>query len=56
MDYIAIIDFDDLAGLQMYLRHPAHQELGRLFGESLSGSLVYDFEVGGAEVLQSGLV
>ena len=56
MDYIAIIDFDDLAGLQMYLRHPAHQELGRLFGQSLSGSLVYDFEVGGAEVLQSGLV
>jgi len=56
MDYIAIIDFDDLAGLQMYLRHPAHQELGRLFGQSLSGSLVYDFEVGGAEVLRSGLV
>jgi hypothetical protein len=56
MDYVAIIDFDDLAGLQMYLRHPAHEELGRLFGQSLIGSLVYDFEVGGAEVLQSGLV
>jgi hypothetical protein len=56
MDYVAIIDFDDLAGLQTYLRHPAHEELGRLFGQSLSGSLVYDFELGGAEVLQSGLV
>jgi hypothetical protein len=56
MDYVAIIDFDDLAGLQTYLRHPAHEELGRLFGQSLSGSLVYDFELGGAEALQSGLV
>jgi hypothetical protein len=56
MDYVAIIDFDDLAGLQTYLRHPAHEELGRLFGQSLSGSVVYDFELGGAEVLQSGLV
>ena len=42
---------DDLAGLQTYLRHPAHEELGRLFGQSLSGSLVYDFEVGGTELL-----
>jgi len=56
MDYVAIIDFDDLAGLQTYLRHPAHEELGRLFGQSLSASLVYDFEVGGGEVLQRGLV
>ena len=56
MDYVAIIEFDDLAGLQTYLRHPAHEELGRLFGQSLSGSLVYDFEVGGTEVLQRELV
>ena len=49
--YIAIIDFDDVAGLQTYLRHPAHEELGRLFSESLSSALVYDFEVGGLEGL-----
>lgn len=55
MDYVAIIDFDDLAGLQTYLRHPAHEELGRLFGQSLSASLVYDFEVGGEELL-AGIV
>lgn len=55
MEYVAILDFDDLAGLQTYLSHPAHQELGRLFGQSLSGSLVYDFEVGGAEILSRGL-
>jgi hypothetical protein len=56
MDYVAIIDFDDLAGLQAYLRHPAHDDLGRLFGQSLSGALVYDVEVGGVEVLRSALV
>ena len=51
MEYVASIDFDDLAGLQTYLRHPAHVELGARFGQSLSGALVYDFEVGGVEVL-----
>ena len=46
MDYVAIIDFDDLDGLQAYLRHPAHVDLGARFGQSLSGAMVYDFEVG----------
>src|SRR3954470_4283774 len=27
-DFLIVIDFDDLAGLQAYLRHPAHVELG----------------------------
>ena len=45
-DVLAAIDFDDLAGLQTYLRHPAHEELGARFGQSLSSALVYDFEVG----------
>jgi len=53
-DYVAEIDFDDLAGLQAYLRHPAHDELGARFGQSLSAALVYDFEVGGLEDLRSG--
>jgi hypothetical protein len=52
MDFVASIDFDDLAGLQTYLRHPAHVELGARFGQSLSGALVYDFEVGGVERLR----
>ena len=55
-DFLAAIDFDDVAGLQAYLRHPAHDELGARFGQSLSGALVYDFEVGGVEALRSGLV
>jgi hypothetical protein len=46
-DFFAALDFDDLAGLQAYLRHPAHAELGARFGQSLSAALVYDFEVGG---------
>jgi hypothetical protein len=53
-DYIAQIDFDDLAGLQVYLRHPVHDELGARFGRSLSAAMVYDFEVGGVEDLRAG--
>jgi len=52
LDYLASIDFDDLDGLQTYLRHPAHADLGARFGRALSGALVYDFEVGGVEVLR----
>jgi hypothetical protein len=51
-DYIAIIDFDDLEGLQTYLRHSAHEELGVRFGHSISSAMVYDFEVGGIEALR----
>jgi len=53
-DYIAIIDFEDLAGLQTYLRHPTHIELGARFGQSLRFAMVYDFEVGGIELLHAG--
>ena len=51
-DYLAIIDFDDVAALKAYLAHPAHHELGRRFSETLSSAMVYDFEVGGFEMLQ----
>ena len=50
-DYLVALDFDDLAGLQAYLGHPAHEELGARFGQSLSSAMVYDFEVGGVEIL-----
>jgi len=43
-DFLAALDFDDLAALQTYLRHPAHEALGVRFGQSLSAALVYDFE------------
>jgi hypothetical protein len=48
-DVLVAIDFDDLAGLQTYLQHPAHQELGARFNRSLQSSLIYDFEVGGLD-------
>jgi hypothetical protein len=51
-DHAAIIEFDDVAGLQTYLRHPAHEELGARFGQSLSSAMVFDFEAGGLEKLK----
>ena len=48
-DYLAIIEFDDVAGLQTYLRHPSHVELGRLFGTMLTGAFVYDFQMNGLD-------
>jgi hypothetical protein len=50
-EYLIVIDFDDLDGLQTYLRHPAHDELGARFNQSLGSALIYDFEVGGVEGL-----
>jgi hypothetical protein len=50
-DYLVAIDFDDLAGLQAYLQHPAHDALGVRFNLSIGSALVYDFEVGGIEML-----
>lgn len=52
-DYIASIGFDDLAGLQAYLRHPAHEELAARFYQSLSSALIYDFEMEGSIVEHS---
>jgi Stress responsive A/B Barrel Domain len=48
--HAAIIEFDDLAGLQAYLQHPAHQKLGELFYELLEAGLVYDYEMGDPSV------
>jgi hypothetical protein len=52
-DYLIVMDFDDLAGLQAYLDHPAHHELGARFNQSLASALVYDFEIGGIDGLHS---
>ncbi len=43
--FAAIAEFDDLDGLKAYLTHPAHVELGRLFGETGEATLVYDYEI-----------
>jgi hypothetical protein len=43
--FAAIIEFDDLAGLQAYLRHPTHDRLGELFYNLQEAALAYDYEV-----------
>ena len=43
--FAAIIEFEDLAGLQAYLRHPAHERLGELFYKLQEAALAYDYEV-----------
>ena len=52
-EYLIVIDFDDVEGLQTYLRHPVHEELGARFYQSLSSTLIYDFEAGGVEGLEN---
>lgn len=54
-DIAALVTFDDLDGLRAYLAHPAHAEIGRLFGESLQSAMVYDLDMGGVERI-AGLV
>jgi hypothetical protein len=50
LDYAAVIEFDDLAGLEEYLEHPAHQALGARFMASLETSAIFDYQMqdGGA--------
>jgi hypothetical protein len=43
-DYFVMIDFENAEGLAAYLRHPAHEDLGTAFNDSLAAALVYDFE------------
>ena len=51
-DFMVSVAFDDLQGLQTYLDHPAHHELGTLFSQSVSSALVYDFVVEGIDGLK----
>ena len=43
--FAAIIEFDDVGGLQAYLRHPHHEELGDLFYRLQEAALVYDYKI-----------
>jgi hypothetical protein len=44
-DYGAVLEFDDLEGLQAYLEHPAHIDVGPRFLRSLERSLVFDYDM-----------
>jgi hypothetical protein len=52
LDYAAVIEFDDLAGLRDYLEHPAHQVLGLRFMSSLEASQIFDYQMQDEEELR----
>ena len=43
--FAAIIEFEDLGGLQAYLQHPQHETLGHLFYRLQEAAMAYDYEV-----------
>lgn len=45
LPYAAIVEFDDRAGLDAYLAHQSHGELGTRFNASLEAALVYDYDI-----------
>jgi len=44
--HAAILEFDDVDGLQAYLRHPAHDALAAQFFAAFDEGLFYDFTLG----------
>lgn len=44
-EYLAILEFDDMAGLTGYLQHPAHAAAGQHFTASADVALAYDYAV-----------
>lgn len=51
--FVAIVEFDDLDGLQAYLRHPQHERLGGLFYQLQESALAYDYESISAEAIRT---
>lgn len=45
-EFLILVDFDDLAGLQTYLRHPSHEAVSAEFNRLLEWGWVFDFETG----------
>jgi hypothetical protein len=44
--FIAILEFDDRAGLIAYLEHPVHEQLASRFFAAFEEALIYDYELG----------
>ncbi len=53
LDYAAVIEFDDLAGLKEYLDHPAHRAVGSRFMSSLESSAIFDYQMQDGKTLRS---
>lgn len=43
--YLAVVEFDDEAGLREYLTHPLHVDLGRRFNAAAEAALIYDYAI-----------
>jgi hypothetical protein len=43
--HVAMLEFDDVDGLQAYLAHPAHDALAARFFAAFEEALFYDFEI-----------
>jgi hypothetical protein len=53
--FAAIFEFDDLGGLRAYLEHPAHEDLGARFYDSLAAALAYDYEMADVGIVRQWL-
>jgi hypothetical protein len=47
--HVAMLEFDDVAGLKMYLEHPAHEQLAMRFFDAFEEALMYDYDVADGE-------
>jgi hypothetical protein len=47
--HVAMLEFEDVAGLQAYLEHPAHDQLAARFFEAFEEALMYDYDVADGE-------
>jgi len=44
-EYVAILEFDDASGLGTYLKHPLHDELGKLFWELCESTVIVEADL-----------
>jgi hypothetical protein len=49
--YAAVLEFDDLEQLKLYLEHPAHARLAERFFSAFEHALMYDYEMAAAPEL-----
>ena len=45
-EYVAILEFDDRAGLMAYFAHPLHEDLARRFWETCESTVIIDVDGG----------
>lgn len=43
--WVALLEFDDEAGLRAYLAHPLHEALGARFNAAAAGALIFDYTI-----------